>query len=109
MLAALTARLGWCCRAQVHGRVMGSGPGMATLCGWVALHDDSSSTLPELALGLIPRADGSVSVTRRIGRWRTACQVLSGRTVSADTARAWGWSTRSTLTPNSSGQQPENL
>ena len=51
--------------------------------------------LPELGLGLIPGAGGTVSVTRRIGRWRTAYLVLSGRTIDAETALAWGWWTRS--------------
>jgi enoyl-CoA hydratase/carnithine racemase len=46
--------------------------------------------LPELSLGLIPGAGGTVSVTRRIGRWRTAYLVLSGRTVDPDTALRWG-------------------
>ena len=46
--------------------------------------------LPELSLGLIPGAGGTVSVTRRIGRWRTAYLVLSGLTVDTDTAVAWG-------------------
>jgi enoyl-CoA hydratase/carnithine racemase len=43
-----------------------------------------------LTLGLIPGAGGTVSVTRRIGRWRTAYLVLSGRILGADTALAWG-------------------
>jgi enoyl-CoA hydratase/carnithine racemase len=89
-LDALTARLGRACRAEVHGRVMGSGLEMAAFCGWIAARDDSVFGLPELGLGLIPGAGGTVSVTRRIGRWRTAYLVLSGRTVDADTARAWG-------------------
>src|SRR6516162_2552175 len=89
-LDALTARLGRSCRAEVHGRVMGSGLEMAAFCGWVEARDDSVFGLPELGLGLIPGAGGTVSVTRRIGRWRTACLVLSGHTVGADTARAWG-------------------
>ena len=89
-LDALTARLGRACRAEVHGAVMGSGLEMAAFCGWVAAQDDSVFGLPELGLGLIPGAGGTVSVTRRIGRWRTAYLVLSGRTVGADTARAWG-------------------
>ncbi|WP_254658208.1 enoyl-CoA hydratase/isomerase family protein, partial [Mycobacterium avium] len=42
------------------------------------------------ALGLIPGAGGTVSITRRIGRWRTAYLVLSGRTVGAATALSWG-------------------
>jgi enoyl-CoA hydratase/carnithine racemase len=89
-LDELTARLGRCCRAEVHGRVVGSGLEMAAFCGWVEARDDSVFGLPELTLGLIPGAGGTISVTRRIGRWRTAYLVLSGRTVGADTALAWG-------------------
>jgi enoyl-CoA hydratase/carnithine racemase len=89
-LDALTARLGRACRAEVHGRVMGSGLEIAAFCGWVAARDDSVFELPELSLGLIPGAGGTVSVTRRIGRWRTAYLVLSGNPVGAGTALAWG-------------------
>ncbi|OBG99556.1 enoyl-CoA hydratase [Mycobacterium sp. E2699] len=89
-LEALTARLGRACRAEVHGRVVGSGLEMAAFCGWVEAHEDSLFGLPELGLGLIPGAGGTVSVTRRIGRWRTAYLVLSGRTIDAGTARGWG-------------------
>lgn len=89
-LDALTARLGRACRAEVHGRVMGSGLEMAAFCGWVSARDDAVFGLPELALGLLPGAGGTVSVTRRIGRWRTMYLVLSGRAVDAQTATAWG-------------------
>ena len=89
-LDALTARLGRACRAEVHGAVMGSGLEMAAFCGWVAAQDDSVFGLPELGLGLIPGAGGTVSVTRRIGRWRTAYLVLFGHTIDAGTALAWG-------------------
>lgn len=88
-LDALTARLGRACRAEVHGRVMGSGLEMAAFCGWIAAQDNSVFGLPELALGLIPGAGGTVSITRRIGRWRTAYLVLSGRTIDVDTALSW--------------------
>lgn len=89
-LDALTARLGRACRAEVHGRVLGSGLEMAAFCGWVEAQQDSLFGLPELGLGLIPGAGGTVSVTRRIGRWRTAYLVLSGRTIGVDTALRWG-------------------
>ncbi|ORA16059.1 enoyl-CoA hydratase/isomerase family protein [Mycobacterium arosiense] len=89
-LDALAARLGRACRAEVHGRVMGSGLEMAAFCGWVTARDDAVFGLPELALGLLPGAGGTVSVTRRIGRWRTAYLVLSGHSVGASTALAWG-------------------
>jgi Enoyl-CoA hydratase/isomerase len=89
-LDALTARLGRACRAEVHGRVLGSGLEMAAFCGWVHAQSDSLFGLPELSLGLIPGAGGTVSVTRRIGRWRTAYLVLSGHTIDKTTALAWG-------------------
>lgn len=90
VLDALTARLGAACRAEVHGQVLGSGLEMAAFCGRVVAQPDAVFGLPELALGLIPGAGGTVSVTRRIGRWRTAYLVLSGRAIDAATALAWG-------------------
>ncbi|AFM15018.1 enoyl-CoA hydratase/carnithine racemase [Mycolicibacterium chubuense NBB4] len=89
-LAEITARLGRRCRADVHGQVQGSGLEMAAFCGWVHSHPDAVLGLPELALGLIPGAGGTVSISRRIGRWRTAYLVLSGRSVDAATALQWG-------------------
>jgi hypothetical protein len=86
----ITARLGPRCRAEVHGRVLGSGVEMAAFCGHVTAAPDATFGLPELALGLIPGAGGTVSVTRRIGRWRTAYLVLSGASIDAGTALRWG-------------------
>jgi enoyl-CoA hydratase/carnithine racemase len=90
VLDALTAQLGEACRAEVHGQVLGSGLEMAAFCGRVLCRPDAVFGLPELSLGLIPGAGGTVSVTRRIGRWRTAYLVLSGQTIDADIALAWG-------------------
>lgn len=89
-LAELAERLGRGCRAEVHGQVLGSGLEMAAYCGHIRCHPDATIGLPELALGLIPGAGGTVSITRRIGRWRTAYLVLSGATIDAATALAWG-------------------
>jgi hypothetical protein len=89
-LDALTARLGKACRAEVHGQVLGSGLEMAAFCGHVVCAPDAVFGLPELSLGLIPGAGGTVSVTRRIGRWRTAYLVLSGVCIGAETALSWG-------------------
>lgn len=90
MLDELTARLGLRCRADVHGQVLGSGLEMAAYCGRIRCDPHATLGLPELALGLIPGAGGTVSVTRRIGRWRTAYLVLSGQPIDAATALAWG-------------------
>jgi enoyl-CoA hydratase/carnithine racemase len=89
-LDELSARLGEGLQARVHGQVLGSGLEMAAFCGRVEAHPESHFGLPELALGLIPGAGGTVSITRRTGRWRTAYLVLSGRTITAATAREWG-------------------
>jgi enoyl-CoA hydratase/carnithine racemase len=88
-LDAVTARLGDRCRAEVHGQVLGSGLEMAAFCGRIEAAPDAVFGLPELSLGLIPGAGGTVSVTRRIGRWRTAYLVLSGLTLGAEAALAW--------------------
>jgi enoyl-CoA hydratase/carnithine racemase len=89
-LDAVASRLGAASRAEVHGRVLGSGLEMAAFCGRIEAAPDSVFGLPELSLGLIPGAGGTVSVTRRIGRWRTAYLVLSGHTLDARAALAWG-------------------
>jgi enoyl-CoA hydratase/carnithine racemase len=89
-LDVITARLGPACRAEVHGQVLGSGLEMAAFCGRIEAAADTVFGLPELSLGLIPGAGGTVSVTRRIGRWRTAYLVLSGQTIGPSIALAWG-------------------
>jgi enoyl-CoA hydratase/carnithine racemase len=90
VLDELTARLGRRCRADVHGQVLGSGLEMAAYCGRVTARRDAVLGLPELSLGLIPGAGGTLSIARRIGRWRTAYLVLSGRTIDAAAALRWG-------------------
>jgi enoyl-CoA hydratase/carnithine racemase len=90
VLDELTARLGGNCCARVHGQVLGSGLEMAAYCGCVQAHPNAVLGLPELRLGLIPGAGGTVSITRRIGRWRTGYLVLSGRTIDTATALRWG-------------------
>jgi enoyl-CoA hydratase/carnithine racemase len=90
VLDEVTARLGRRCRAQVHGQVLGSGLEMAAFCGWVISTPDAVFGLPELGLGLIPGAGGTVSITRRVGRWRTGYLVLSGRPIDPSTALRWG-------------------
>jgi enoyl-CoA hydratase/carnithine racemase len=90
VLDEIARRLGTACRAVVHGQVLGSGLEMAAYCGHVSARPDAVLGLPELALGLIPGAGGTVSITRRIGRWRMAYLVLSGETLDAETALQWG-------------------
>ena len=55
------------------------------------LLDAGGSTIGRLEdIVLIPGAGGTVSVTSRIGRQRTAALALCGREIDATTALAWG-------------------
>lgn len=86
------AILGCAGKLDVHiqGACIGAGLEMAAFARRVTASPRAWFQLPELAMGLIPGAGGCVSVSRRIGRRRTALMILSGRRVSARTALAWG-------------------
>jgi enoyl-CoA hydratase/carnithine racemase len=75
---------------RVHGACAGSGVELAAFAGRVQAAPGCSFALPELDLGLIPGAGGTVSLTRRIGRHRTAWMALSGARIDAATALEWG-------------------
>ena len=74
----------------VHGPCAGSGVELAAFAGRVVARPDATFVLPELSMGLVPGAGGTVSLPARIGRHRTAWLVLTGRTIDAGTARSWG-------------------
>ena len=52
--------------------------------------DSATFSLPEVSMGLMPGAGGTVSVPRRIGRQETARMCLTGTTIDAATALDWG-------------------
>jgi enoyl-CoA hydratase/carnithine racemase len=51
---------------------------------------DAFFSLPEVRMGLVPGAGGSVSVVRRIGRWRAAWLMFTGDRFPATTALRGG-------------------
>lgn len=85
-LHAIAART----EVRVHGACVGAGVELAAFAGRVVAHPGTVFRLPEVGMGLIPGAGGTVSVSRRVGRWRTLWPALSGRPVSARVALAWG-------------------
>jgi Enoyl-CoA hydratase/isomerase len=76
--------------AHLHGACFGSGIELPAFAARVVARPDVVVGLPEVSLGLIPGAGGTVSLPRRIGRQRTAALALTGRTIDAATALAWG-------------------
>jgi hypothetical protein len=76
--------------ARVHGPCAGSGVELPAFASRVVARSDFTAALPEVALGLIPGAGGTASITRRIGRHRLALLALSGALIDATTALRWG-------------------
>lgn len=76
--------------AHLHGNCVGSGIEIAAFAGTVLAARDTMLTLPELGMGLVPGAGGTVSLTRRIGRHRVLWWAMSGARIGADTALDWG-------------------
>lgn len=84
------ARIAHQVTAHLHGHTVGAGIELAAFAHRVLAAPDTVVRLPELAMGLIPGAGGSVSITRRAGRQRMAYLALTGAALSAETALAWG-------------------
>ncbi len=74
----------------IHGNCMGAGIELPAFAGHVAAESSAVIALPEIGMGLIPGAGGTVSLPRRIGRQRTAWLALTGARLDADTAHEWG-------------------
>jgi enoyl-CoA hydratase/carnithine racemase len=75
---------------QAHGACVGAGTEITAFAGRVIAAPDAFFALPEVRMGLVPGAGGSVSVPRRIGRWRAAWLMLTGERLAAQTALRWG-------------------
>lgn len=88
--ARLLAEVGARTRVELHGACIGAGIELAAYAATVVARPDAFIQLPEVAMGLIPGAGGTVSLPRRIGRQRTALLALTGRRLDATTARNWG-------------------
>jgi enoyl-CoA hydratase/carnithine racemase len=74
----------------VHGACIGAGAELPAFTARVVADPGSFFALPELGMGLVPGAGGTVSLPRRIGRQRTAWLALGGERIDAQTALAWG-------------------
>lgn len=88
--AAWMDRSGPRIRARVHGACIGAGVELASFAGRVVAAPDARFALPEVSMGLVPGAGGTVSLPRRIGRHRTALLAVTGTALDAPTALAWG-------------------
>jgi hypothetical protein len=86
LLAACSARV----RAEVQGACVGAGVELPAFTSVVHAKRNAYFWLPEVSMGLVPGAGGTVSLPRRIGRQRTNYFALSQRRVDCETALGWG-------------------
>ena len=75
---------------HLHGACIGAGIELPAFAARVVAKKSTFMPLPEIRLGLLPGAGGTVSIARRIGRHRTAYLALSARRITAETALQWG-------------------
>lgn len=76
---------------HVQGACVGSGLELACYATRLTAGPRAWFQLPELAMGILPGAGGCVSLTRRIGRQKTAAMILSGHRLTARQALSWGF------------------
>jgi hypothetical protein len=88
--ARLMAQLADRVDVHVHGTCLGAGVELPAFAHRVLAHPDTTFGLPEIGLGLIPGAGGTVSLPRRIGRHRTVLLALTMQRIDAPTALRWG-------------------
>jgi enoyl-CoA hydratase/carnithine racemase len=86
----LVSELGERIEVHLHGPCVGAGIELPAFAGTVVAAPGTTFTLPEVRMGLIPGAGGTVSIPRRAGRWRTLYLALTGQPIDTGTALSWG-------------------
>jgi len=89
-IGAVIARIAERVTFNIHGACYGSGIELPAFAARVVAAPGTTMALPELGLGLIPGAGGTVSLTNRIGVDRVLELGLSRQPIDAETALAWG-------------------
>jgi len=75
---------------RLHGACIGAGIELPCFSSRVTAAENSFFQLPEIAMGLVPGAGGTVSILGRIGRVRTAYMAISNQRIDTKTALKWG-------------------
>lgn len=76
--------------AAIHGAALGGGFEVAMGCRWRVAAPDAQVGLPEVNLGILPGAGGTVRTPRLIGMEKAVAMVTGGKPVKAQQALADG-------------------
>jgi enoyl-CoA hydratase/carnithine racemase len=88
--ARLVHELGGQITARLHGACVGAGIEVPAGAARVTARPGAVFRLPEVSMGLIPGAGGTVTIPRRVGRRRACYMAISGAEIDLATALAWG-------------------
>jgi enoyl-CoA hydratase/carnithine racemase len=88
--ARLAQALGERLAVRLHGACVGAGIEVPAAAARVVAEPGAFFRLPEVSMGLIPGAGGTVSIPRRIGRHRACYMAITGADIDLATALAWG-------------------
>lgn len=88
--AGLLHRLGGRATVRLHGACIGSGIEVPAAAARRIAAPDLVVQLPELRMGLIPGAGGTVTLARAVGRHRLLWCALGAFRIGAEQALAWG-------------------
>ena len=95
--------------AQVEGFARGGGSEVALACDMrFAARGKAIFGQPEVPMGILPGAGGTVRLMRLLGRARAAEVILGGEDFGADEAERYGWVNRA-LNPDAIGPYVERL
>ena len=76
--------------ASVHGPAIAGGFEMTLACDLRVVSAETTFSLPEVSLGLIPAAGGCVRLPNIIGPTRAKAVILGGDVISASQSLEWG-------------------
>ncbi len=80
--------------AIINGYAFGGGLELALACTFRLATPNAKLALPEIKLGLIPGYGGTQRLPRLIGEARALEMILTGKSIDAATAFAWGLTNR---------------